>query len=350
MPRTPDKHITMSARTGVRMAVLACVLIGVMAGPAAAVTQLKRQAEAPAIVLKDLGGTEVSTAKLRQSTLVLIFGEAYHDKTRQACTLVDTALRDPRLQGQRIVPLLIVTQTPTAENLRLGAGEKLPATILLDPARQAFGTYEVAVMPSIVVVDGEGRVAHAMAGLSGRFGDIVTDSLLYATGKLSLEHLELTLNPQPTTTPASENQVRAERIAMLARQLGRRGLDQMAIEKYREALALASDQPAAHVELGMLLLKGKQLAEAEAQFREVLSKQAGDAQAAMGLATVQITRGGAELTEAERTVRDVLARNPSNPRAHYLLGLIGEQRGKLEDAAASFKKSAQLQLERGEQE
>ncbi len=35
---------------------------------------------------------------------------------------------------------------------------------------------------------------------------------------------------------------------------------------------------------------------------------------------------------------------------HYLLGLIQEQRGKSDEAAASFKKAAQALLERSEEE
>ena len=71
---------------------------------------------------------------------------------------------------------------------------------------------------------------------------------------------------------------------------------------------------------------------------------------ALGLAFVQAQRGGTELADAERTVRDVLGRNPAYPRAHFLLGMILEQQGKTQDAAASYKKAAQLLLDRSEEE
>jgi cytochrome c-type biogenesis protein CcmH/NrfG len=42
----------------------------------------------------------------------------------------------------------------------------------------------------------------------------------------------------------------------------------------------------------------------------------------------------------------VLEGDPAQPRAYYLLGLIQEQRDQSAEAAASFKRSAELLLER----
>jgi Tfp pilus assembly protein PilF len=144
--------------------------------------------------------------------------------------------------------------------------------------------------------------------------------------------------------------VRAERVSQLARQLARRGLDDMAAEKFREALALDPHHVPAHLELGMLMLKQQRLPDAEQQFRAVLADQPLSMRASLGLAFVQTQRGGVELDQAEQTVRELLARNPAQPRAHYLMGLINEQRGKSQDAAANFKRAAQLLLERSDEE
>ena len=334
-----------------RFAPVAAAMVGVcvLAGDALAITHLKRGSESPAIVLREVGGDEVSTAKLRGHILVLVFGEVYQDKTRQACVELGVVLRDERLKEQGIVPVLITTVRVTAEEVRAYSAENLPSKILHDGDRRAFGAYEVAVMPSVVVVDKEGRVVQAIAGLSGRFGDVITDALLVAGGKLSVERFEQLLAGQPTTAP-SEESVRGDRMALLARQLAGRGLDEMAMEKYEEALKLDGRRVSAHQELGMLLLKHRRLSEAEKEFQTVLGEDPKSLQATLGLGYVQTLRGGAELAEAERRVRDVLERNPSLARAHYLLGLIQEQKEKAKDAAASFKKAAQLLLERSQQE
>ncbi len=327
---------------------LAGLLCAMLVSPALAVIHLTRGADAPAFTLKDLGGVDVSLEKLRGQIVVVVFGEVYHDKTRQACTQLDTVLHDARFEGQQIVPLLLTAGEVKPDELRMNPGERLPATILRDPSRQAFGDYQVAVMPSVVVVDREGHVVHAMAGLTNRFPDLMTDSLLFSLGKLSAERFEDALNPQPTTTASAD--MRAERITQLGRQLARRGMNDLAGEKFREALGLDPHHGLAHLELGLLLLKQRRLAEAEAEFRAVLAEQPNSMQGALGLAFVQTLRGGAELDQAERTVRDLLAKNPMQPRAHFLMGMISELRGKPEEAAVSFKKSAQLLLERSEEE
>jgi Tfp pilus assembly protein PilF len=200
-----------------------------------------------------------------------------------------------------------------------------------------------------VVIDKQGRLVHTAAGLMSRSTDILTGSLLLAAGKISATRFQETLNPQPTTA-ASDATVRAERLTQLARQLARRHLEEMAAEKYAEAIKLDPHQMDAHLEMGKLLLKRRGLAEAEKHFRLVLANQPGSVEGVLGLAFVQMLRGGGETDEAERAVRTVLAKNASQPRAHYLLGLILERRGQMDRAAASFKRAADLLMERSEQE
>jgi peroxiredoxin len=331
-----------------RIAALALLAGMALASAAQAITQLRRSDEAPAIALQDRLGREVTTAGLRGRVVLVIFGELYHDKTREACAAADTVLQDPRFSGQPITTLL-VTARQGEDDPKHQLPMRLKATILRDPDRRAFGAYQVAVMPSVVVIDPQGRVIHAMAGMIPRFSDLLTDSLLHGVGKLSAENLDRSVAVQPATRPGDVD-MRAERLALLARQLARRGLDEMATEKYLEALAINAGYVPAQLELGMLQLKHRRLAEAERQFRTVLEADPGSLQATLGLAFVQTLRGGSELDEAETAVRAILARNMAQPRAHYLLGLIQEQRKKPEDAAASFKKAAQLLLDRAEQE
>jgi Flp pilus assembly protein TadD len=320
-----------------------------MLSPAArAVTQLKRGEVAPAIVLKDVRGQEVATQQFRGRIVVVVFGETYHDKTRHACEQIDAVLRDARLKdGPPVVPLLITAQVPVQGQQRQPPPLSTPgAMVVLDPARQAFGDYQVAVMPSVVIIDREGRVVHALAGTTPRFADILTDAILLASEKLSAAQFEAALHPQSASQPADSDAERAQRIAQLGRQLARRNLDDMAAEKLREALQIDPHLADAHLQLGSLMIKNQRLAEAEAHFRAVLAEHPASPKAALGLAFVQTLRGGSEVNEAEKTVRDLLARDPSQPRAHYLYGLIQEQRGRQEEAAASYKRAAQLLMER----
>jgi Tfp pilus assembly protein PilF len=68
----------------------------------------------------------------------------------------------------------------------------------------------------------------------------------------------------------------------------------------------------------------------------------------LGIDAVRIKRGGEGLNQADIDLRKVLATSPKLARAHYLLGLIHQQRAEQADAAASFRTAAELLLERGE--
>jgi tetratricopeptide (TPR) repeat protein len=291
-----DVQSKQSWRDKGRLTVFALLISMTCATAAQAVTHLKRGAEAPAITLKDAAGRDFTQANLRDKVAVLIFGELYHDKTLEACAAVNAVVGDARLVGQPIVTVLVTAREigAAADDGAARAGnDRLPAVIARDPDRKAYAAYQVAVMPSVVVIDPRGRVVYAVAGMVPRFADVLTDSLLFACGKLTGENLDRSLVLAPTTQ-ASDFELRSQRTCLLARQLMRRGLDEMAAEKYREALEMDPRSAEAHLDLGMLLMKHQRLAEAEAQFRAVLKDQPNSMQASLGLAFVQVLRGGKE--------------------------------------------------------
>lgn len=305
-----------------------------------------RGSDAAPLRLNDLDGAAFDAARVAGRPYVIIFGELYHRQTREACAEIQRLLDEPRFAGDTILPLLIVAQPLSRLELKTQAESLgLAGVILHDPERKAFADYRVSVMPTVVVVGGDQKVVYSLPGLTARFADLLADSLLVATGRLSVERFEQSLHPDAAESLTDE-QVRANRLTQLARQLARRGLDDLSDEKYREALHLWPQSTEARLGLGRLHLKRGKISEAEAQFRAVLGEQPDLVEAILGVAYVQTLRGGEELDEAQRLVRGVLDRDANQPRAHYLLGRIFEQRDQPAQAAASFKRAAELLMER----
>ncbi len=324
---------------------LCVALVGGSAGAFAALAPPRGSTAAP-IALSDLDGTAFDATRVAGRPHVIIFGELYHRQTREACAEVQRVLDDPRLAGETILPLLIIAQPLSRLELKTQAESLgLAGVVLHDPERKAFADYRVSVMPTVVVVGGDRKVIYSLPALTARFGDLLTDSLLVATGRLSAERFEQSLHPDGAETLTDE-QVRANRLTQLARQLARRGLDDLSDEKYREALHLWPQSTEARLGLGRLHLKRGRISDAEAQFRAVLTEQPDLVEGILGVAYVQTLRGGEELAEAERLVRGVLDRDANQPRAHYLLGRICEQRDQPAQAAASFRRAAELLMER----
>jgi len=323
---------------------LALLTLAAWVDPACAVIHLQRGDDAPIVELTNADGVVINTDSLRGRTVVLIFGQRYHGRTLRAWAQISQIQADERLRGELIDVRVIVTRFDEAETTDAQNAELPRAAVLLDSDRVAFEAYRVTALPSVVVIDVEGRVVHAIAALTTDFSDRVTDGLLLATGKITAEQFEARSHP-PTEPRLTQDQARASRLAMLAGQLSSRGLVALAEQKYAESLALDSRQTSAWVGMGTLNLKRGRLSDAEQQFRKALDQEPESVDAALGLAFVMIRRGGDEFPEAEKLTRRVLVSDPSQPRAHYLLGLIQEQSGDSDAAADSFKRAAELLLD-----
>jgi len=303
-----------------------------------------RGSEAPAFSLENLRGERVELAQFAGHPVVLVFGDLQHEGAQKASREVLKAIEDDRLRAQGIVPIFLTAQH--AENGELArfveASGHFPALVLHDPTRDAFGSYQILVIPSVVIVNGEGIVVHAMPGFLPRFQDILLQSLLVATGQMTDEAFETSLGL--TEAEADPNTLRAERLVHLGCQLLEHGMDDMAEARFREAVDLVPGSAPARLALGDLYRAGGHIDLAEAQIRALLALDPESIDGQLALARIQIDQGGEALVQAENAIRDVLDRRPKTARAHYQLGLILQARGDDTAAAAAYRKAAELLL------
>lgn len=314
------------------------------------VTQLRQGDKPPPLSLPAVEGAPFSLDAALGRPVILLFGEVYHEKSLEAARVIQALLEDPRFGGTPPRAVMIVAQQAEATSLRDTAKQRgLTMPVLHDRERKVCAAYQVSVLPSVVIVDGAGRVVHAMASMSPRFQDVLTGAALFAAGKSDARDFESAL--RPASRPAeSETARRAARLTDLARQLLGTGRTELAQDKFREALGVEPDYLPALLGLGQMSLQARQLAEAEKYFQAVLARDAKSTKATLGLAQIEALRGGAELPRAEERVRALLATRPTEPQAHYLLGYICEQSGRTKDALASYRRAAEILLERGDRE
>lgn len=335
--RTFAQRAMHSIGLGVILGTLATSAIGGVANP-------PDGAPAPRIILDDINGKTVDSETLKGRAGVIVFGELNHEGTKKACGELQTVLADPRLAHGQAIPMLIIAQDAAPEVLREEASKgRYPALILHDPARDVFGEYEILVIPSVVVVDREGIVVHAMPGFSPRFKDLLSSSLLRATGQISQEQLDQVLHPE-TAPPIDPDVARANRLSSLGDELVRHGLIELAEDRYKEALEVAPGNERAMLGLGRLLIDQGRIEEAEAMYRSLRTKHPESTAAQLGLAEVGIRTGGESMDEAASTLRILLERNPNQPRALYLLGLVHEKREEWAEAASKYRAAAEMLL------
>ncbi|MCC6678438.1 MAG: tetratricopeptide repeat protein [Phycisphaerales bacterium] len=303
-----------------------------------------RGSTAPAISLQNLRGEKVSSADLAPRPLVLIFGEMNNEGTRLACADVLNILKDPRLEEGAIVPILLVAQDTKSARADGATGpEGFPRVILRDPDREAFGAYHILVIPTIVIVDGAGKVVYAAPAYQQKSRDLITEAVMVAAGKETAEQFNQAV--EPAAAGPDHDTVRADRLVHLAAELARHELYEMAEARYSEAISLAPGHAGATIGLGKLMLKRGRLDQAEGLFRAVLAADPGSVDATLGIAEVQVARGGDDLAKAEATIREVVNRSPRNPRARYLLGLVNERQGNYAAAMAEFRIATEVLLD-----
>jgi len=317
------------------------VLCGLFPSPALAVSP-PLGTEAPSIVLNDLDGRRVDIAEIHRS-LVLVFGDPTHDGVRSACADVLATLDSPSHAGDPVTPILIVMHDADTGRLKqdIAAG-RLPATILLDPERKAFGAYRVLVMPTVVVVDPEGNVQYAMSGPVQHFSEKLSAALLLCAGRMTQEQFRNVISPDVRN--AATEATRADRLVHLGQELVRHRLYELAEARFREAQAIAPDNIAAKLGIAGILVRTGRLDEAQKIYEEIAATDKDSVHAAIGLATVEAYRGGDALNDADFSASELVAKYPSDPEVRFLMGIVYERKGNCLAAMAEFKYAAELLL------
>jgi tetratricopeptide (TPR) repeat protein len=294
---------------------------------------------APSFALPALDGQTVEVGALKGRTVLLLFGELYNPNSISAAKELEALLAKPALSDAGVTTYMLVTQKATPAELADQA-DRLGVTfsILHDPERRVFGAYHVVVLPSVVVFDDQGLTLLSCAGYPLGLMDMISDALLSA-GAPPGRPLKATSQPA-----VDKAQTRAQRLAMLGQQLARRGSDELAIHTFEEALSVDAHCVAAEVGLGGVLVRRRELAEAERHFRRAMEFSPDSVDAALGLIHIQVRRGGSELKSAEQQVRELLGKRPNDARVLYATAVVAEKAGDINAALGFYRRAAEEAL------
>jgi len=330
-----------------RRTVLIAMLVAGAADPGLAVSHLKQYDKAPAFDLPAMlpPGKRVTLAPLDRPIL-LMFGEAYHERTQEALAILKKIYKAAGLTEIDLPVYLVLSQEPTQEQkAQLDAKDKIRADLLLDKDRKAFGDYGVIVLPSVVVIDQQGRINLALSGLPLTFSDIVEDAILFSVGRMTREEYESSVTASRGPANSEEPAAKVSRLTGLAGQLMRRGFSELALERYQEVLTLDGNHLPARIGVAQCFIRLNRLPEACEQLQKVLKADESHIEANLLMAWIEIRRGGEELASAKWRLNWLLTTHPSHPQANYLMGAVCEAQGEKDRALEHYKKAAQVLLE-----
>jgi len=144
-----------------------------------------------------------------------------------------------------------------------------------------------------------------------------------------------------------------DRQVLFADQLMLKGKYSEAADLYKEALNRNKNNSAARVGYGLSLAKQFKLDAATEQFDQILASDPQSSQALAGKALVEFNRLQSSsntviknkdsiLQNAESMVKQALSKDPDMPEAHYTLGMIYKEQGRLSESADEFRQATKI--------
>lgn len=335
--------------------VLSCVFSSLLFAtsinsPAQAVSGLNQFDGAPELVLPKLAAPaeNIDLHKLERP-VILIFGEPYHQKTLEALKELKKVFNALSLAEADMPVFLAVSQRPTKEQMtELRKKENIIVEILTDENRKAFGDYGVIVLPSIVVIDKEGRIVLSLSGIPFYFSDVIEDAILMALGRITPQQYEASMPAAQQVNSQQESAKRARHLVGLAGQLMQKNYIQLALQRYQEALELDNTYLQARVGMARCFIKLNILPDALVQVQKVLQADANNIEANIIMSQAEIMQGGKSVASGKEKLQRILTLYPAQPEANYLMGRACEIQGETDRALSYYKKAAEILLETDE--
>ena len=156
----------MSDRKGWRLGVTLLLLAATCRAADKAAPNLILGSMAPAFVLPDFQGKQVRLEDFRGQIVVLNFWAFWCDTWKAEMPHLQELSSQQADLGFRLVAVS-VDGTRLPEFRKRANGGKIPFPVLMDVGGQVSARYEVAHVPTIVVIDRAGRVRYTASGYPG---------------------------------------------------------------------------------------------------------------------------------------------------------------------------------------
>jgi hypothetical protein len=297
------------------------------------------QGDKIAFTARTTAGKEVAVPAKDHPT-VLLFGREGQPQSEQAIEQV-RRLADPTRAGAVDVVVILSGNGNVASDKLHKEATAAGWPVVRDPDYQLSGKVGVHVWPTTVLFAPDGRERAHLAGLPPAFAADLEAHLDLALGKIDQAGLEQRLATRQTVS--DNDQQRALRHIQIANQLMDRA-DLGGAQRAIDSAAKLHDDAAVQLARVRLLILSDKPADALAIL---------DATPADGVPpwTLAILHGRAHVAlkqwdQAKAALADALHLNPNPAEAHYLLGLVHQNKQDWQAAADAFRAAYEATLPR----
>ncbi len=268
----------------------------------------------PPFAMQDLAGAERSSTDLLAGRVtVIVFWATWSPRSMEV--LADLEKLTAELGREKVQVVAINAEHPEIsrtdqDKIRTVVGEVgSSATVLVDQGLVAFNDYGAMALPSMLVIDGSGKVTFTMAGYPTTMRTDLTDAVKIALGLVTKEETEVVEEYVPKNR------------ALMYYNLGKRLYEKGQEEKGEGQLLQSVERDPEFIKprllLGVHYKKTGRLEEALAQFEEVKKLDPRDQEAGYQAAIITLQAG--KYGEAEELFGNLHAEFPE--REEFALGL-----------------------------
>lgn len=308
-------------------------ILGQVASRAWALRNLKEGDPAPSFRLQNVSGKEDSLEARRGRPVVLLYwrpGQLFSEQAAAALAELHGRFASAGVDFLSLVH--VDEQSPDVK----GAAAKLPFPVLLDPAREVYGSYGLFVLPTIVVLDKEHRVKACLASFRRETAGEVDDLLSSLLGRKARAKAAAPAAPARTEPPG----------LVLGRKLVEDRRYEEALPLLKEAVSDADPAFSSEARLltGRALLETGRAEQSRVELEACIKSPSCPRQAKTFLGKALLDLGKADA--AETVLKEASMLNPEASLPRYYLGQLYEKSGRKDEALALYRKALDRLLSR----
>lgn len=317
-------------------AAAASLLLAAAAPPGRAdeLRNVRKGEPVPVLKLPGISGEMLDSETWKGSVTVVVCLSAEQRSSELAAMESRDVVRQFQADGVRLVHVTAdVVQKAYFQRFR--EERSLDVPLALDADRAFYARLGLIVLPTTIVVDRDGKLAHVISLRGPDYTHVLETYVSHALGKITDAQLDDQLKARASAAGSPKSQSSTHRAA--ARYLREKGQLDSAHDELVKARELDPANPDVLLDLADLGLAMSQLDEADTLVGEVLQAQPENRRAKQIKGIALYRRG--RLADAEPVLLEALNLNPEPQRVHYYLGRIYEQQNQPAKALEHYREA-----------
>ncbi len=288
----------------------------------------------PPYQVQTASGEVIKSEHRSSKVTILVYIIAHQRGSERAVVDASKVVHD--LDDQSVELLFVAAKTDESAYLTEFWQEKsIEETLAFDPDRKLYADLGLIAFPSTLIIDSEGKLAHALSTHSPNYPYVLSGYIQHALGLMN--DAELNEYIQARSLPASSPKGLASRHRATAKLLREKGFYEGSEKELLEAIEVDPENLDARLDLAELYLYRKRVNDAKNLVGQVQKIDAQNRHAMLLEGIVLFHQ--ANYSKAQQILDKTLVLNPDPARTHYYLGRIQEIQGNTDQALYHYRQA-----------